>query len=282
MKLKIHPLFFILAIVLISIGQAHAFVCAFLAVFLHEMAHAFVAKMSGYHLGEIVLLPFGAVLFGEEKIEKKASATIAVAGPVANFVLALFTLGVWWLFPVSYDFTKPFLMANLVIGVFNLFPVFPLDGSRIVLAFSKNKLKALKILKFCGILTSVLMMVLFVVSAFYDINFTLGIMAMFLFLGATSGTEKEMYEHVSSVKFKDFGEGVENRKIKVLKTTPLRRLVAFLKPKFCTDFEIVDKNGHTLVSLTENDMRKIMEEKNLDESLEDAIFKTKTTERNKD
>jgi Zn-dependent protease len=55
---------------------------------------------------------------------------VALAGPLSNFILAF--LGVWWMsiFP-SYE-AGFFVMFNIVIGTFNLLPILPLDGGRVL------------------------------------------------------------------------------------------------------------------------------------------------------
>lgn len=272
MKIKIHPLFFLLALTLIALGQAFVFVATFAAAFLHEMAHAVIAKSRGYCLNEMVLLPYGAVLSGEESIEKVSSIIIALAGPILNFVLSLFTLGLWWLFPATYPYTEMFLKANLVIGIFNLLPAFPLDGARVVLGLAKKKNKALKGLKIAGVVLSVVLFALFIASALFKINFTLGIMAVFLFLGATFGTDKEMYFHVTQTNFKNYNEGVSVRKVLLSCEVPLLRAVKHLKSEYLTTFEVVDKKGNEMFTIDEPEMKKLFEKNPLNKSIKEAVL----------
>jgi stage IV sporulation protein FB len=270
-KLKIHPLFFALALLLIAVGQGVVFFCTFLAVFLHELAHAAVARSRGYLMKEIVLLPYGAALYGDESIERGSAVIIALAGPLTNGLLALLVLALWWLFPSTYSVTEPFLKANLVIGAFNLLPAYPLDGARVVLGLCKNKPRALKGLKIAGVALSVFCVAAFVVSAFFAINFTVGILGVFLFLGATAGTEKEMYLHVASHNFKNFGDGVCERTIKISGQAPLVRTLRHIKPDFVTKFVIVDRDGCEIERLTEDKIKLLCEKFPLQKPLLDAV-----------
>ncbi|MDD4839636.1 MAG: M50 family metallopeptidase [Clostridia bacterium] len=276
MKIKFHPLFFLLALILVLLGQAIPFVCAFVAVVLHEMAHALVARARGYRLREIVLLPFGAVLYGEENIERTSSILIALAGPVANGVLALFTLASWWIFPATYAFTEPFLWSNIVIGAFNLLPAFPLDGSRVVLGLCKNKPKALKALRWTGVVLSFLCFGLFIASAFFAINFTLGIIGIFLFLGATFGTNREMYMHIADQEFKNFRDGICERVVHIDSSVTLLRVLKYLKSDYVTSFVVVSEKGEQQCRLEENKMRELLENNPLKMSLDDAINNQKS------
>jgi Zn-dependent protease len=71
---------------------------------------------------------------------RRGMAVVAIAGPGANFVLAwLAAVAAWgtdYLPPNLGDlgdrFLEYFIMTNLVLGLFNLLPIPPLDGGRIV------------------------------------------------------------------------------------------------------------------------------------------------------
>ena len=133
----------------------------FLSVTLHELSHSVMAKRYGLHVREIILFIFGGVsniedldAFGERKInngkevskEFKKEFKIAVAGPVASFILAgIFSL-LFLLISQGTLQTESVLnkvvgiillygaIVNTGLGIFNLVPAFPLDGGRILRA----------------------------------------------------------------------------------------------------------------------------------------------------
>ncbi len=113
----------------------------FASILIHELSHAFVARMEGIRIQDIQLHIFGgwARLIGEPATPM-AELRIAVAGPVSSFLLAVFF---WlWLFAVerlsgeameAQAAGAAFLYlaaANLFLAVFNLLPGLPLDGGR--------------------------------------------------------------------------------------------------------------------------------------------------------
>ena len=135
---------------------------------IHEFAHAFVAsklgdetaKMSGRltlnplaHLdlmGTLALVFFGIgwgkpVPFNPYNLKnvKRDQALIAFAGPASNIALAVF-LAVLYRFIGSISLIGSILSAlislSLVLAVFNLLPIGPLDGFRVVLGLLPNKL----------------------------------------------------------------------------------------------------------------------------------------------
>lgn len=151
------------------------------AITLHEAAHAYAARYFGnstaYLQGRMSLNPIkhidpfgtliipailyiatsGAFLFGYAKPvpidfgnlrkPKRDMAWVALAGPGANFVMAL----LWMIFAIILgvgDIQEPFfqrmaqagVLSNLVMFAFNLFPIPPLDGGRVLTSVLPNRL----------------------------------------------------------------------------------------------------------------------------------------------
>lgn len=115
------------------------FACAVaiaVAVLVHEVAHAMVARAFKWPDAHIVLtLMGGHTQFGSFKATPGASLWVALAGPVSNFVLA----GIGWGLLHALDLNiylslllNFFIYANLLLGAFNALPGLPLDGGRLV------------------------------------------------------------------------------------------------------------------------------------------------------
>jgi len=102
----------------------------------HELSHAIVARRNGVKVAGITLWLFGGVsrLEGEPK-SARAEALIAAVGPLTSFVVAGIA------FVLAYVTSANALLSgvlawltfvNVVLGLFNLVPAFPLDGGRIL------------------------------------------------------------------------------------------------------------------------------------------------------
>lgn len=150
------------------------------AITLHEAAHAYAAKYFGdvtaYQMGRMSLNPirhidvFGTILipvllyfatsgaflfgyakpvpidFGRLRKPKRDMAWVALAGPAANFLMAL----LWMLFSILLGvvqvdevffarMAEAGVLVNLVMFAFNLFPIPPLDGGRVLTSMLPNK-----------------------------------------------------------------------------------------------------------------------------------------------
>lgn len=142
-----------------------------LAISVHEMAHGFMAYKLGDNTakydGRLSLNPlrhidpFGALCmlffgFGWAKPvmvnpnyfknHKRDMALTALAGPVSNFIMAFIGMfGLLYLCPLFanmylYSFFSMLVILNISLGVFNLIPIPPLDGSKIFLSLLPRRI----------------------------------------------------------------------------------------------------------------------------------------------
>ena len=108
----------------------------FASILIHELAHSFVALAKGIPVRAITLFVFGGVAqIGREPDRPATEFQIAIAGPIASFLLS----AAFGLMAVLAGGASEYLVAlagwlaqiNLMLAVFNLVPGFPLDGGRI-------------------------------------------------------------------------------------------------------------------------------------------------------
>jgi Zn-dependent protease/CBS domain-containing protein len=113
----------------------------FAGIVLHELSHSLVARRLGIPIQGITLWIFGGVAHMEEvPPNPQAELSMAIAGPLASITLGaafwgLHVLGSQTGFPVTIQALTWYLWRiNIILGVFNLVPAFPLDGGRILRA----------------------------------------------------------------------------------------------------------------------------------------------------
>ena len=146
-----------------GLGLATA-VMLFVSVLIHELGHSLVAQHLGMSVPRITLFIFGGVSeIAAEPPSAAAEFAMAIVGPLVSLALAALF---WELEPVV-AFSDPLLalteylaLINLVLGIFNLIPGFPLDGGRVLRAiiwrFTGNYQRSTGIAagvgRFCGFL----------------------------------------------------------------------------------------------------------------------------------
>jgi Zn-dependent protease/predicted transcriptional regulator len=140
----------------------------FASLLFHELAHSVVAQHYKIRVLSITLFIFGGVASIERDPTKAIQEfNIAIAGPLASGVLALFFLGLTKVFPnnsVVYSSALWLGSMNGLLAVFNLLPGFPLDGGRIFRAIvwgaTKNFSRATRIAGTTGRLIAYAMILL--------------------------------------------------------------------------------------------------------------------------
>ncbi len=103
-----------------------------LLIFVHELGHYLSAKRAGLDVGLPTFIPFvGAwIELKDQPMDARVEAKIALAGPVAG------TLGAMACYYVARSTHSPLLLAlsyaGFMLNLWNLLPINPLDGGRIV------------------------------------------------------------------------------------------------------------------------------------------------------
>ncbi len=124
-----------------TILGAAATLVFFVSILLHELAHAVAARLERLDVMEIVLHPFGGMTrFVHEPHTPRAEFRIALAGPLASFVISvIFVLLMMAANAREIDILRDLLfllaLANFLLAFFNLFPGYPLDGGRLLRAY---------------------------------------------------------------------------------------------------------------------------------------------------
>ena len=109
----------------------------FVCIVLHELAHSIVAKRYRIPVKSITLFVFGGVAqITREATKPLNELLMALAGPLTSILLGAAFFGAWYALGSQdgrpIDHVLFFLGGiNVVLGVFNLLPAFPMDGGRV-------------------------------------------------------------------------------------------------------------------------------------------------------
>lgn len=264
MRLHFLLLFYLLALVLFFLGYFLEFVAYLVAMVLHEMAHAEAARRLGYRLTAFKLMPYGAALVGEFEGASAADETkIALAGPFCNVCLAVLFAALLGLVSETYFFAYEFVFANLFLAAVNLLPVFPLDGGRVLLALLSLKIprqRAYKRMRIAGFVMTAVLCALFVLSFFYGLNFSLAVMAVFIFTSTLIPDKSSVYRQLYRLSYRTERlkkGGLAVCEVMVLSDVPLRTLFRLINANRYTRFRVVDSELNTLFIIEETDLERV-------------------------
>ena len=263
LSVRVSLIVYLIALAAVVFGKFDKFASYFVAIVLHEIAHAAVANGLGYKLNEFRLMPYGAALVGSfDDASARDEYRIAIAGPLANVIIAVLCAALWWFVPVAQYVTEDFVFANVTIAATNVLPVYPLDGGRIVLAFASKKKPreyAYKRLRIVGFVIGGVFAAAFVASLFYGINPTFASMSAFMVFSALIPDKHCAYRRLYQVAYRaeKARKGLPLRTVVISASAPARTLLRSLNSEYYTEFRVVDENFAFVATVTETDLEQM-------------------------
>jgi Zn-dependent protease/predicted transcriptional regulator len=241
----------------------------FVCVTLHEFGHALVAQHFHVKVSNITLLPIGGVANLERMPDKPLQELlITLAGPLVNFVIALallpFTIFLLTVqfgsFPASLEvflrtIQQPGLTSlvaylfatNILLGVFNLLPAFPMDGGRILralLAMAMPYVRATQI----AVLVGRLMAVLLALWGLSTINIPMLLIAFFVYVGGTA--EREAVESRAVLRYFTAAQALTPGAASLYVSERLSRAVDLIMSSYQADYPVLDLSRKFIGVLT--------------------------------
>ncbi len=255
----IHPLLWIvigLAIITAHFIELSLFL---LIIFVHEMGHAAAATFFSWRIKKISLLPFGGVAEMDEHGNRplKEELIVVLAGPFQQlwmmglaFILFQFSI-------LSEGIYSLFIHYNLMVLLFNLLPIWPLDGGKLVflsLSFLFSFQKAHQLL----LLVSVISMTVFsmIVLAISPINLNIWVVIAFLLSSLYFEWKQGKYVFMRFLLERYYGKNSDIQTLKPIIVKDDERVIHVLE-KFqrgCKHPIIVEKDGKETGSLDENEL----------------------------
>jgi Zn-dependent protease len=166
----------------------------FVCVVLHELGHSLTAMRYGVRVPRILLMPIGGMA-EFDRIPRRPSAEllITLAGPAVNFLIAALLFPLCWVAlrgmlndvaPAEYslaDLGTQLLLANLIMGTFNLLPIFPMDGGRILRAMLALKLDYVRATFWAANIGKALALLFALLAGFYFHHYLLAVLFLFIY-----------------------------------------------------------------------------------------------------
>jgi Zn-dependent protease/CBS domain-containing protein len=166
----------------------------FASILLHELAHSYLAKQYGVNIESITLFLFGGVSSMEEiPRDPGQEAKMAFAGPLTSLIIGSVCLLIYRyiIAPNPALSANPVYLTiwilgamNMVLGIFNLLPAFPMDGGRVLRSFYARRMsyvKATKSAAAVGKFFAILMAIFGILIG----NLWFPLIALFIYAGAS-------------------------------------------------------------------------------------------------
>ena len=190
MQIRIDLKICIILLIFLVTKKADLYLVFMLFAILHELGHLITGLILGFRPKSFSLMPMGlSICFKVNKKIKNAKyitlkkLLISFAGPLTNFTIA-FLIAI-----SSFEFLnvakETIIYANILIGFFNLIPIYPLDGGRIVkyiIHMQKNLRKSYKYTNLISNITLIIITAVSSIAILYLKNIAIVLIVMYLWI----------------------------------------------------------------------------------------------------
>lgn len=208
--IKIKMNYMLLPVIMASIYYQHFFelMIVMMIIMIHELAHSFASMHYDIEVMEIELFPFGGVARTDNffEVDPFKEIIISIVGPASNYIMLLLAIILQSYIKLQTDLIYFFIFTNLTIGLFNMLPILPLDGGRILRAYANSKLGFKKATTIVIRISKILSVLLFFTGIHLGVRmeeyfFLCGI-AIYLFIKANKEKEVIGYTFIYHVVMK--------------------------------------------------------------------------------
>ena len=194
MKFRIDLKIFIFAILFFITNQIKIYALIMIFAIIHEFGHLLAGILLGMKPEKIEIKPFGVSIDFELKrkdynikikrgnlLEVK-KIFVALAGPMTN-TLIIFLLAMPTIFQINQEDKMVMIFSNMILIIFNILPIYPLDGGRIlksIMYIIKGKHKAENYIYNISYITLMMITAISSIAILYLKNIAIFIAVIFL------------------------------------------------------------------------------------------------------
>ena len=182
-------------------GQIYLYLWTLFFGFIHEMGHLVMGLILGYKPDKMELMPFGFLIEFkqadlDDKRTVKSDILIAIAGPMINLILILIFANI----NINFLYKDIVFYINLIIFTFNLIPIYPLDGGRVLHGFLSLYFGNDKSFIYANKVTNISIIILTMISSIFIYYFkNLSILFIILYLWCIVIKENKVFDLKMSI-----------------------------------------------------------------------------------
>lgn len=229
MSLKLDLKIFLFLLLFLITSQFEIYIIIMIFAIIHELGHLVAGLILGFKVKELKLTPIGVRLqFNvtnkeyNEKIKKGnklniKKAIIALAGPLTNLIIFI-TLILLKL--LGFVFTNTYIYqiiiySNILIAIFNMLPIYPMDGGRVINEVLKIIFGYKKAYKITYILSKTLLIILTAIASI-SILYLKNIAVLFVIMYLWCLELQEIRRYNKRKNIEKIVENIENRRHNML------------------------------------------------------------------
>lgn len=223
MRLRIDLKIFIFLVLFYLTKQIEIYAIIMLFAIIHELGHLLAGLILKMKPEKLELMPFGLTVsfkIDVKEYNKKIKngnklaikkILVALAGPITNMIIALALSNI----NIEYNIKQTMIYANILIALFNLLPIYPLDGGRIlkgVLHIIFGIRKSRKYTNEISIMATTILTAISSIAIYYFENISIFLIIMYLWMIVLLENKKykrkmKIYEIINN---KNMNASIEN------------------------------------------------------------------------
>ncbi|MDQ0269903.1 M50 family metallopeptidase [Cytobacillus purgationiresistens] len=258
-QIQIHPLLWVVMGLAIITAHFMELSLLLLIIFIHEMGHAAAAALFSWRIKRIVLLPFGGVAEMDEHGNRplKEEVIVILSGPLQHVWMIAAAFIAYEFSWISTEMFTLFFQFNLMILFFNLLPLWPLDGGKLVFLLLSYRY-AFPVAHRKTLLISAVGLVIFFLFILITtpLNINIWIILAFLIFSLYYEWKQGRYVFMRFLLERHYGKNSDFRTLKPLVVKEEDAVIDVLE-KFqrgCKHSIIVENRGSEKGSLDENEL----------------------------
>ncbi|KAA9023122.1 M50 family metallopeptidase [Niallia endozanthoxylica] len=258
-SIHIHPLLWL--VMAFSIWTAHFIELSLFLfiVMMHELGHACAAAFFSWRIKRISLLPFGGVAEVDEHGNRplKEEALVTLAGPLQHLWMIGLAFILYQLSLMPEYFYMIFVDYNLMVLLFNLLPIWPLDGGKLVYLWRSQK-ESFPIAHSKTVIISAVSLLLFfmLLLIIQPFNLNMWIVIGFLSFSLFYEWKQRRYVFVRFLLERYYGNKMEFKSLKHIYVHEDESVIRVLEQfqRGCKHLIIIEKEDAETEQLDENEL----------------------------
>ena len=194
-KVEFHYTFIIVAFGLVITGHFVNLIIFTSLIIIHEMGHIIISKILSYKIDKVIIYPYGGFVKLNTRINTKIENDLLVA--ISGIIMQSIYFGIiFFLYRngiVREYIYNLFRLYHHSMIIFNLLPIYPLDGAKI-LNLILSKYLSFNIVNYITVVVSFITIIIFLISDSYEKNYSL-----LLVIGILMKNIYEFYYNISYI-----------------------------------------------------------------------------------
>lgn len=173
-KIEFHYTYIIMAFGLVITGHFVNLIIFTSLIIIHEIGHIIISKILSYKIDKVIIYPYGGFVKLNTRINTKIENDLLVA--ISGIIMQSIYFGIiFFLYRngiVREYIYSLFLLYHKSMLIFNLLPIYPLDGAKIV-NLILSKYFSFNTSNYISVVISLIMIVVFLYSDIYENNYSI-------------------------------------------------------------------------------------------------------------